>query len=144
MWPWASARTTTSGDLAVDYPNNETVALRLEATKAPLNDIRVRQAVNYAIDKEGIVNSLYQGKHKVAAQLVPEGIVGHNSALKGWAFDLDKAKSLVAEAKADGVDTSRSDLTRGPQRTVPEDHRTRAGPPGAVEPGRTEREAEDA
>ncbi|MDQ1596212.1 MAG: peptide/nickel transport system substrate-binding protein [Arthrobacter pascens] len=94
------------GELGVDYPNNETVALRMEATKAPLNDIRVRQAVNYAIDKEGIVNSLYQGKHKVAAQLVPEGIVGHNAELKGWAFDLDKAKSLVAEAKADGVDTS--------------------------------------
>lgn len=94
------------GDLAVDYPNNETVALRLEATKAPLTDIRVRQAVNYAIDKEGIVNSLYQGKHKVAAQLVPEGIVGHNSALEAWPFELDKAKSLVAAAKADGVDTS--------------------------------------
>ncbi|MET3936678.1 ABC transporter substrate-binding protein [Arthrobacter sp. OAP107] len=95
------------GDLGVDYPNNETVALRLDANAAPLNDIRVRQAINYAIDKEGIVNSLYQGKHKVAAQLVPEGVVGHNSALKGWPFDLDKAKSLVAEAKADGVDTSK-------------------------------------
>ncbi|MBD1543137.1 peptide ABC transporter substrate-binding protein [Arthrobacter sp. IA7] len=95
------------GDLGVDYPNNETVALRLDGNVAPLNDIRVRQAINYAIDKEGIVNSLYQGKHKVAAQLVPEGIVGHNSALKAWPFDLVKAKSLVAEAKADGVDTSK-------------------------------------
>jgi peptide/nickel transport system substrate-binding protein len=94
------------GDLGVSYPNNETIALRLTGDIAPLDDIRVREAINYAIDKEGIVNSLYQGKHKVAAQLVPEGIVGHNSALKGWPFDLDKAKSLVAEAKADGVDTS--------------------------------------
>ncbi|MET1089596.1 MAG: ABC transporter substrate-binding protein [Arthrobacter sp.] len=94
------------GDLGVDYPNNETVALRLDANEAPLNDIRIRQAVNYALDKEGIVNSLYQGKHQVAAQLIPEGIVGHNAGLKGWAFDLEKAKSLVAEAKADGVDTS--------------------------------------
>ncbi|CAH0279078.1 Periplasmic dipeptide transport protein [Arthrobacter sp. Bi83] len=94
------------GDLGVDYPNNETVALRLDANEAPLSDIRVRQAINFAIDKEGIVNSLYQGKHQVAAQLVPKGIVGHNDALKGWPFDLDKAKSLVAEAKADGVDTS--------------------------------------
>ncbi len=95
------------GDLGVDYPNNETVALRMDANEAPLNDIRIRQAVNYAIDKEGIVNSLYQGKHQVAAQLVPEGIVGHNSELKGWPFDLEKAKSLVSEAKADGVDTSK-------------------------------------
>jgi peptide/nickel transport system substrate-binding protein len=95
------------GDLGLDYPNNETVALRLDANEAPLNDIRIRQAINFAIDKEGIVNSLYQGKHQVAAQLVPEGIVGHNDALKGWPFDLDKAKSLVADAKADGVDTSK-------------------------------------
>ncbi len=94
------------GDLGIDYPNNETVALRLDANEAPLNDIRVRQAINFAIDKEGIVSSLYQGKHHVAAQLVPEGIVGHNSGLKGWAFDLDKAKDLVSQAKADGVDTS--------------------------------------
>lgn len=93
------------GDLGVDYPNNETVALRFDGTKAPLNDIRVREAVNYAIDKEGIVNSLYQGKHKVAAQLIPEGIVGHNSSLKAWPFDLDKAKALVEQAKAAGVDT---------------------------------------
>lgn len=95
------------GDLGVDYPNNETVALRMDANEAPLNDIRVRQAINYAIDKEGIVSSLYQGKHKVAAQLIPEGVVGHNSQLKGWPFDLAKAKSLVAEAKAAGVDTSK-------------------------------------
>lgn len=94
------------GDLGIDYPNNETVALRLDANEAPLNDIRIRQAINFAIDKEGIVNSLYQGKHQVAAQLVPEGIVGHNAELTGWAFDLDKAKDLVSQAKSDGVDTS--------------------------------------
>lgn len=94
------------GDLGVPYPNNETVALRMHADKPPFDDIRVRQAVNYAIDKEGIVASLYAGREKVAAQLVPEGIVGHNTGLEGWPFDLEQAKSLVEEAKADGVDTS--------------------------------------
>lgn len=94
------------GDLGVPYPNNETVALRMHTDKPPFDDIRVRQAVNYAIDKEGIVASLYGGRETVAAQLVPEGIVGHNTELEGWPFDLEQAKSLVAEAKADGVDTS--------------------------------------
>ncbi|MFD1213964.1 ABC transporter substrate-binding protein [Arthrobacter sp. GCM10027362] len=93
------------GDLGVSYPNNETVALRMHADKAPFNDIRIRQAVNYAIDKEGIVSSLYGGRDKAAAQLVPSGVVGHNDALQPWPFDLEKAKQLVAEAKADGVDT---------------------------------------
>lgn len=94
------------GDLGVPYPNNETVALRMHNDKAPFTDIRVREAVNYAIDKEGIVSSLYGGRDVVAAQLVPEGVVGHNAALEGWPYDPEKAKSLVAEAKADGVDTS--------------------------------------
>ncbi|SEM87352.1 ABC transporter substrate-binding protein [Cryobacterium luteum] len=92
-----------AGDLGLDYPNNETVALRMTAEIAPLNDIRVREAVNYAIDKSGIIDSLYQGAHIAAAQLVPEGIVGHNADLEPWEFDVDKAKALVAEAKADGV-----------------------------------------
>lgn len=94
------------GDLGVSYPNNETVALRMHSDQAPFNDIRIRQAVNYAIDKEGIVASLYGGRDKVAAQLVPSGVVGHNESLQAWPFDLEKAKQLVAEAKADGVDTS--------------------------------------
>ena len=92
-----------AGDLGLDYPNNETVGLRLTAEIAPLNDIRVRQAINYAIDKQGITDSLYQGAHIPAAQLVPEGIVGHNPDLKPWDFDVAKASALVAEAKADGV-----------------------------------------
>ncbi|WP_251042126.1 ABC transporter substrate-binding protein [Arthrobacter sp. ISL-30] len=92
-----------AGELGVAYPNNETVALRFSGDIAPLNDIRVRRAINYAIDKEGIVAGLYQNSDVAAAQLVPEGIVGHNPELKPWEFDLDKAKELVAEAKADGV-----------------------------------------
>ncbi|NMR30855.1 peptide ABC transporter substrate-binding protein [Arthrobacter sp. SF27] len=92
-----------AGDLGVNYPNNETIGLRLSGDTAPLDDIRVRQAINYAIDKEGIVASLYQNKDKVAAQLIPEGVVGHNASLEAWPFDLEKAKALVAEAKADGV-----------------------------------------
>lgn len=94
------------GDLGVPYPNNETVALRMHNNKAPFTDIRVREAVNYAIDKESIVKNLYGGRDKVAAQLVPEGVVGHSDSLKPWPYDPEKAKQLVAEAKADGTDTS--------------------------------------
>lgn len=93
------------GDLGVPYPNNETVAIRMHNDKAPFSDIRIRKAVNYAIDKEGIVASLYGGRDQAAAQLVPEGVVGHNEDLEPWPYDVEEAKKLVAEAKADGVDT---------------------------------------
>ena len=91
------------GDLGVSYPNNETIALRFSGQTAPLDDIRIRQAINYAIDREGIVSSLYPDGDKVAAQLIPEGIVGFNADLEPWEYDPEKAKALVEEAAADGV-----------------------------------------
>ena len=93
------------GELGVSYPNNETIAIRMHADEEPFSDQRIREAVNYAIDKEGIVASLYGGRDQVAAQLVPEGVVGHNESLEAWPYDPEEAKSLVAEAKADGVNT---------------------------------------
>ncbi|WP_194421222.1 ABC transporter substrate-binding protein [Microbacterium abyssi] len=90
-------------DMGVSYPNNETIALRFSGETAPLDDIRIRQAINYAIDREGIVSSLYPDGDKVAAQLIPEGIVGFNSELEPWPYDPEEAKSLVEEARADGV-----------------------------------------
>ena len=92
-----------AGDLGVSYPNNETIALRFSGQTAPLDDIRIRQAINYAIDKDTIVSSLYPDGDTVAAELIPEGIVGYNDSLEPWPFDLDKAKQLVEEAKADGT-----------------------------------------
>ncbi|MHC5262155.1 ABC transporter substrate-binding protein [Streptomyces sp. UC4497] len=95
------------GDTAVPYRNNETTALRMQYTEAPLNDKRVRQAINYAIDRKGIVDSLYRGDAKVAAQLVRSGVTGYDTNLKPWPTDLAKAKKLLAEAKADGVDVGK-------------------------------------
>lgn len=94
------------GDLGVSYPNNETVALRMHADKAPFDDIRVRQAVNYAIDQESIVQALYGGRDLAAAQLIPGGVVGHDANLPVWEYDPEKAKALVEEAVADGVEVS--------------------------------------
>ncbi|SFA77976.1 peptide/nickel transport system substrate-binding protein [Amycolatopsis marina] len=92
-----------AGDRAVEYPNNETSYLRMDATKAPLDDIRVRQAINYAIDKEGMVASVFSGLGQPAGQVVPEGVTGHNPDVGPWPHDMAKAKSLIAEARADGV-----------------------------------------
>ncbi|MFI7127150.1 ABC transporter substrate-binding protein [Nonomuraea sp. NPDC050153] len=95
--------TDGAGDLGVTYPNNETTALRLTGEEAPLNDIRVRQAINYALDKDSLTKSLLNGVGTPAGQLVPPGVVGHDKGIQPWPYDLAKAKSLVAEAKADGV-----------------------------------------
>ena len=88
---------------AVVFQTNETAYLRMDPTQAPLDDIRVRQAVNYAIDRASLLDSVFGGVGEIASQLVPEGVVGHNADIKPYEFDIDKAKDLIAEAKADGV-----------------------------------------
>ncbi|CAN5671043.1 ABC transporter substrate-binding protein [soil metagenome] len=95
-----------AGDNSVEYPNNETTAIRMQVEAPPLDDLRVRQAINYAIDRQGITESLFGDISVVASQLVHEGIVGHDDDLAPWPYDPDKAAALLAEAKADGVDLS--------------------------------------
>jgi peptide/nickel transport system substrate-binding protein len=92
-----------AGERGVPFQNNETTALRMQATEAPLNDIRVRQAINYAVNRTGIVNALFRGLGQPAAQLIPSGVVGYNDQLQLWPHDPEKAKQLIAAAKADGV-----------------------------------------
>ena len=64
---------------------------------AAFKDKRVRQAIAYAINNEGIVQKIMKGDATAAAQLSPKGYIGHNSDLKPR-FDLKKAKQLMKEA----------------------------------------------
>ncbi|MDT0344285.1 ABC transporter substrate-binding protein [Streptomyces litchfieldiae] len=92
-----------AGDNAVEFPNNETSYLRIDAAKPPLDDIRVRQAINYAIDKEGLVASVFAGLGEPAGQLVPDNVTGYNPDIEAWPYDMDRARELIEEARADGV-----------------------------------------
>lgn len=66
---------------------------RIEAFKDP----RVRKAMSYAINREGIAKKIMRGFATPAGQLSPEGYAGHDPGLKP-VYDLDKAKALMKEA----------------------------------------------
>jgi peptide/nickel transport system substrate-binding protein len=71
----------------------------------PFNDVRVRQAVNYAIDKELISKALFDGKAIVCAGPISPRTFGHDPKLKPYPYDPGKAKSLLKEAgHPDGLD----------------------------------------
>lgn len=93
----------STGDNAVEYPNNETSYMRMDAGEEPLDDIRVRRAINYAIDKKGLVSSVFSGLGQPAGQIVPKGVTGHNDEIQPWPYDPKKAETLIDEARADGV-----------------------------------------
>ncbi|MFH8467088.1 ABC transporter substrate-binding protein [Streptomyces sp. NPDC017991] len=95
-------------DTTASYPNNETTALRLDGREAPLDDLRVRRAIDLAVDRQGIIDALLGGLAEPAGQLVPPGVVGHSDAIKPTRQNVDEARALVKEAKADGVPTGRT------------------------------------
>lgn len=64
----------------------------------PFSDLRVRQAVSYAIDSNQIVNTCFTFNGTTASQLDPEGGTYYNSNINPYSVDIEKAKSLLAEA----------------------------------------------
>lgn len=69
-------------------------------TKAPFNDVKVRKAFNYAIDRDAIVNGLLYGIGIPANYgVVAPALVGYEARqVKGYTYDPEKAKRLLAEA----------------------------------------------
>ena len=85
------------------YPNSETAMFRLSADIPPINDVRVRKAINLAIDRQAFLGSIISDQAELAEQQVGPSVLGHNPDLKPWPYDPEQAKALLAEAKADGV-----------------------------------------
>ncbi len=74
-----------------------TTYLTMKTNQKPFDDVRVRQAVNYAIDKARIVK-IINGRAAAADQVLPPGMPGYDAAFQGYGFDPKKAKALLAEA----------------------------------------------
>ncbi|TFV45728.1 ABC transporter substrate-binding protein [Blastococcus sp. TF02A-35] len=68
-----------------------------------LQDPRVRQAIIHAIDRETIVNSLLPEGAEVATQFMPPTVDGWADDVTTYDYDVEKAKSLLAEAGATGT-----------------------------------------
>ena len=66
--------------------------------KTPFSDKRVRQAANYAIDKESIVTNLYKGHGFPAGQGATRFTFGYNPQVKAYPYDPERARKLLAEA----------------------------------------------
>jgi peptide/nickel transport system substrate-binding protein len=82
----------------VTYPGGRIITIQLnEKRKAEFKDVRVRQAIVYAINNKGIVEKIMKGTATVAGQQSPKGYAGYNPQLVPR-YDLDKAKKLMQEA----------------------------------------------
>ena len=86
-------------------PALQLVYVGINTTRGPLADVRVRQAINYAIDVQRIIERLVGGRGTRAAGVIPPSLAGYDSARHTYPFDQAKAKALLAAAgHADGID----------------------------------------
>jgi peptide/nickel transport system substrate-binding protein len=69
----------------------------MNTERAPFNDLKVRQAINYAIDPEAL-NRIFGGRLHPTQQILPPGMPGYQEYKLYPGPDLDKAKQLIAEA----------------------------------------------
>ncbi|MGN1400063.1 MAG: ABC transporter substrate-binding protein [Bacillus sp. (in: firmicutes)] len=86
-------------------PSLNTAYLGLTSTRGPLKDKKVRQALNYAVDKESIIEAFYSGAAEPAINPMPPVVAGYNDEVKDYEYDPEKAKALLKEAGyEDGIE----------------------------------------
>jgi peptide/nickel transport system substrate-binding protein len=79
-------------------PGNHLSALRFNVTKSVFRDIRLRQAVSHAIDRNALIAGTQFGLARLASCMYPSDHWCHNPDLKPVAYDPDLSKKLLAEA----------------------------------------------
>jgi dipeptide transport system substrate-binding protein len=72
--------------------------LAYNTQKKPLDDQRVRKALNMAVNKTAIIDSVFQGAGTAAKNPIPPTIWSYNDAIKDDPYDPEAAKKLLAEA----------------------------------------------
>jgi peptide/nickel transport system substrate-binding protein len=88
----------TAGLTLVTMSGSRIITLQLNGKKNPaLNDPKVRQAMAYAYNNNGVVEKIMKGFATAAGQMSPKGYVGYKAELTPR-FDLEKAKALMAES----------------------------------------------
>jgi peptide/nickel transport system substrate-binding protein len=81
-------------------------------TRPPFDDVKVRQALNYAVDKEAIIQAVLYGKGQVAQSGLPR-MRFWNEEIEPYPYDPEKAKQLLSESSASGGFSTTLGVTAG-------------------------------
>ena len=89
--PWKD-RLISQGSMEIHY-------LMLNVAEPPLDDVRIRQAVQMAIDRQRILDKLYGGDGELTDGIYPRGLIGFCEENQGWLpYDPEQAAKLLKEA----------------------------------------------
>lgn len=81
----------------------------------PLDNVKVRKALQMAIDRQSILEKMYYGKGRLVDSVIPPGLYGYNPDIEKIVYDPEKAKALLVEAGyPDGFDMEIAQVSDSP------------------------------
>ncbi|MGP4012235.1 ABC transporter substrate-binding protein [Streptomyces sp. 4N124] len=102
--PYANIGQLTSGGLTVaGGAGMNNLFLMFNTKHKPFDDVRVRQALHYAIDTEKMVEVALKGHGKPSSSFLNEGNPGYRRAKTVYDYDPEKAKALLKQAGVRGL-----------------------------------------
>ncbi|MGI6878585.1 ABC transporter substrate-binding protein [Microbacterium sp. gxy059] len=98
---------------AMSQESNGVTFFGMNSTEGPLQDQKVRRAVELAIDKQSLVDNVLDGRASVASQMIAPAVAGYDDSLEVSDFDPDQARELLDEAGYDGTPITLSYASAG-------------------------------
>ena len=80
--------------------------LFVNAQAGATRDVRVRQAIAHAVDRDAIVEALLQGLGKPVSSIGADPIFGYDPSIAGYPYDPARAKTMIKAAGAEGAELS--------------------------------------
>ncbi|GAA5077917.1 peptide/nickel transport system substrate-binding protein [Thermocatellispora tengchongensis] len=86
---------SAEGIKVISAPSNNQVAIQMSVTTAPFDDVKVRQALAYAVPYEQIIQNVYGGDARPAKSVVPLDMPGYAETGYPYVHDTAKARELL-------------------------------------------------
>ncbi len=93
---------TTPGLKVESFESSMINYINLNHRAAPLDDVHLRRALSYALDRNAMINAVTYGQAQVATTFMSPALWGHDPSINGLEFDLDQAKAELAQSKYAG------------------------------------------
>lgn len=82
----------------IDRPPFNLAYLGFNLKKKPFDNVKVREALSHAVNKQGIIDAFFAGQATPAVNPMPPTLWGYNDSIQDYDYNLDTAKQLLAEA----------------------------------------------
>jgi peptide/nickel transport system substrate-binding protein len=87
-----------AGFQIVERPAFNVGYVGFNTAKKPFDNLKIRQAIAHALNREALIKAKYPPGAEVAKQFMPPSLFGYADSVKEYPYDVEKAKQLIAES----------------------------------------------